>query len=156
MTGPARGGMRRPGRTSSWVVVMTRLLLATGAGIASVSTSSSGQSVRRVAPTTSVPPTPSTTVPPTPSTTVPAPSEGMAQVAFLNPRDGYGLVVQQDSSSCASAVASTTDGGSTFSKPIPAATWTCVNGYQETSLAFDGAGDGFVYGPGLHVSHDGG
>jgi len=80
----------------------------------------------------------------------------MAQVAFLNPEDGYGLVVEQDSGSCATSVASTTDGGSTFSPPVPVTSWSCANGYSETSLTFDEAGDGFVYGPSLYVSHDGG
>jgi hypothetical protein len=80
----------------------------------------------------------------------------MAQVVFLNPEDGYGLVVEQDSGRCTSLVASTTDAGSTFSPPVVAAAWPCTNGYQETSLTFDGAGDGFVYGPGLFESHDGG
>ena len=150
--------MRVPGRTASWMLVVTLLLLATGFGLASVATSQSGPSVRKVGPPTSLPPSPlgSTALPPTTSTTVPVPSEGMTQVAFLNPENGYGLVVQQDSGSCGSAVASTTDGGITFSKPVPVTTWTCANGYQETSLAFDGSGDGFVYGPGLHVSHDSG
>lgn len=148
--------MRIPGSAGSWIVVVTLVVLAMGVGIASVATSPSGHSARKAVPTTSLPPTTRTTVPPTTSTSVPAPSEGMAQVTFLNPQDGYGLVVQQGSGTCDSAVASTTDGGNTFSKPVPVTAWTCVNGYQETSLAFDGAGDGFVYGPGLHVSHDAG
>src|ERR1700676_1468343 len=80
MTGPSRGGMQKPGRASSWIVVVTLLLLATGAGIASVATSPSGQSIQRAAPTPSLTPTPvvSTTVPSTtsapavtPTTTVP-------------------------------------------------------------------------------------
>jgi hypothetical protein len=72
--------MRRPGRASSWIVVVTLILLATGAGIASVVMSPSSQSIQRAAPTPSLTPTPvvSTTVPSTtsapavtPTTTLP-------------------------------------------------------------------------------------
>lgn len=155
--------MRVPGRKATWSVLAAMLVFATGAGIASVVMSppdrppATSAAQTPSAPPTTTPATPTTTAPTTSITiSAPPPTEGMAQVAFLSPEDGYGLIVNQDSGRCSSSVASTADGGSTFSTPVVAAMWPCTNGYQETSLSVDDAGDGFVYGPGLYESHDGG
>ncbi len=152
--------MRRPGKASSWVVVVTLVLLATGAGIASVATSPPGQSTRKTVPTTSLPPPPvgrttvPRTVPPTPTTTVPFTGEVLIRLDFLDSQRGFGLFDEYVKGACSLAVAPTHDGGVTFSAraalPSPA---SCSGPW---SLAFDDHGDGFVYGPGLVTSHDGG
>jgi photosystem II stability/assembly factor-like uncharacterized protein len=96
------------------------------------------------------------TTPPGPTTTS-VPTEGIGAVAFFDAHRGYGLFVERDGASCSLAVASTTDGGTTFSKRVtvtssdPPATW-CFS----SSMSFDPSGDGFVVGPGLFVTHDGG
>jgi photosystem II stability/assembly factor-like uncharacterized protein len=153
--------MRVPARRATWSALAVMLGLVTGSGIASVAMSPADRRPATSASRSpSAPPTtPATPTPTTPTTTISSPSppvEGMAQVAFLSPEDGYGLVVDQNNGRCASAVASTADGGTSFTSPAVVATWACADGYQETSLTFDGVGDGFVYGPGLYESHDGG
>src|SRR5579863_9292328 len=154
--------MRVRGRRATWSVLAAMLVLAAGAGIASVVMSPAARPAASVAPTSSAPPTtgPATPTTTTSTTSIPTtalpPVEGVAQVAFVSPEDGYGIIVNQDSGRCSSSVASTSDGGSTFASPVVVAMWPCTNGYQGTSLTFDDAGDGFVYGPGLFESRDGG
>jgi len=147
--------MRVPGRARSWIAVTTLLVLAAGAGIASVVTSPAGRSTAETAPATSVPPTSSsTTISPLPSTTAPAPIQGVVAVAFLNGSDGYGLFSDDTGGvSCSLSVASTHDGAVTFSAqvPLPKAA-QCF----PSLMSFDNVGDGFVFGPGLYATHDGG
>jgi photosystem II stability/assembly factor-like uncharacterized protein len=147
--------MRVPGRTAAWIAVTTLLVLAAGAGIASVVTSPAGHSTAETAPTTSVPPTPSsTTTSPIPTTTAPPPVQGVVAVAFINGSDGYGLFSEDTGgASCSLSVASTHDGGATFSAQMPLpSTAPC----SPTLMSFDKVGDGFVFGPGLYATHDGG
>jgi photosystem II stability/assembly factor-like uncharacterized protein len=148
--------MRVPGRTASWTLVVTLLLLATGFGLASVATSPSGQSARKASPPTSLPPPPlgNTTLPPTTSTTVAAPSEGIVKVAFFNATNGYGLFAEKQGGQCSLSMAHTLDGGATYSGRV--ALPTSASCSPSPSIAFGAASDGFVFGPGLFVSHDGG
>jgi len=153
--------MRVPGRKATWSVLAAMLVLATGAGIASVVTSPAGRSTAETAPTTPVPPTasnttmPSITTSPLSTTNAPTPVLGVAAVAFLNGSDGYGLFSEDTGgASCSLSVASTHDGGVTFSaRVLLPPTAQC---FPTPSLSFDNVGDGFVSGPGLVVTHDGG
>jgi photosystem II stability/assembly factor-like uncharacterized protein len=78
-------------------------------------------------------------------------------VAFTTATRGYGEFVSYPASRCRVAVAATTDGGARFSAPVMVATWRCATGAEPAgSLAFDVHGDGFLYGPKLFVTHDGG
>ena len=145
-----------PGRTASWAIVVTFALLATGVGIFSAATATP-RLAARAAPTTTLQgsaPESSITAPPSPSTTVPSQSEGIVQVAFFNGSDGYGLFSEQDQATCVLAVAPTNDGGVTFSPRVRLpATAQCS---EVSSISFDDEGDGFVFRPGLFVTHDAG
>ena len=154
--------MRVPGRKVTWSVLGAVLVLAIGAGIASVLTSSPGRPIGETAPTTAgLPPTsstttlPSTTTSPFSTTTTAASVQGVVAVTFLNGSDGYGLFSKDNAGvNCSLSVASTHDGGATFSAQVPLpSTAQC---FTTQSITFDNAGDGFVYGPGLYVTHDGG
>jgi len=79
----------------------------------------------------------------------------LSTIAFVSPRLGYGLVMRQ-TAPCELLVARTTDGGADFGVPVHVAAWRCANGPPATRLVFDGLGDGFLYGPKLFVTHDGG
>ena len=102
--------------------------------------------------TTEIRPTTTTSAPSPPTDTGPS----IQGVDFLNDEHGYGLLIDQVGDACSLRVATTADGGSTFSAAVSVAQGSCQNGYQETRLVFDGAGDGFVYGPRLYVTHDSG
>jgi photosystem II stability/assembly factor-like uncharacterized protein len=80
----------------------------------------------------------------------------LTDVAFLNPSIGWGLFSVVGSVTCSNRVASTANGGSTFSTPVNVVSWRCANDAPVSSLAFDDSGDGFLYGPKLYVTHDGG
>ena len=149
--------MRVPGRIAAWLAPLGLLVIVAGVGIASVVTSPAGHSTETF-PTTAIPPSSSTTSLPTtspmPTTTAPAPVLGITAVAFLNGSDGYGLFSQDNAGvSCSLSVASTHDGGATFSalEPLPSTAQSCP-----TRISFDNLGDGFAFGPGLYVTHDGG
>lgn len=68
---------------------------------------------------------------------------------------GYGAFVADTRQPCRIGVAATADGGASFGAPVQAVTWACGEP-RATSLAFDGHGDGFLYGPLLFVTHNGG
>jgi len=53
-------------------------------------------------------------------------------------------------------VAPTHDGGRTFTPFSTVTDYSCANGYLARRITFDNAGDAFVYGPQLFVSHDDG
>ncbi len=53
-------------------------------------------------------------------------------------------------------VGPTTNGGVTFGPLVGVTSWACAEGGSANALAFDDHGDGFLYGPGLYVTHDGG
>jgi photosystem II stability/assembly factor-like uncharacterized protein len=103
----------------------------------------------------SVAATPSTA---TPSTATPstAAQTRLAAVAFTSPQQGYGLfnVNTGVGKTCRVDVARTSDGGSHFTRPAPADSWPCSVTAPVSSIAADGSGDVFAYGPVLRVSHD--
>jgi photosystem II stability/assembly factor-like uncharacterized protein len=93
------------------------------------------------------------------TTTLAAPvasSYRLTGVTFTSPEHGYGRFISYGGSLCRIAVGVTADGGARFSAPVPAATWRCLRSQPATQLAFDAHGDGFVYGPKLFVTHNGG
>lgn len=105
-------------------------------------------------PTTIPPATTPTTGPPAP--VAPATPDQLTTVAFLNTADGYALYRRQNSSGCQTVFGRTVDGGSTFSGLVPVTSFPCSSTPVVSQIAFDDRGDGFLYGPGLYVSHDGG
>lgn len=91
------------------------------------------------------------------TTTSPATTtQNLTSIAFFDPTTGYGVFQEQGSGGCGDAVGQTSDGGSTFTDLVPVTTWSCGSGAPVHALAFDDHGDGFLYGPGLFVTHDGG
>ena len=107
------------------------------------------------ASTTSPTPTTSPSTSSTPSS-IPTPAEQLTDIAFFNPQMGYGAFTRQGNGTCQYLVGPTTDGGATFGPLTPVTSWTCGNGAPVGAMAFDDHGDGFVYGPELVVTHDGG
>ena len=83
-------------------------------------------------------------------------SQTLTAIAFFNPKMGYGVFTRQGAVKCQDLVGPTTDGGAIFGPLVPVTSWTCANGASVDSLAFDDHGDGFLYGPDLMVTHDGG
>ncbi|HUC56976.1 MAG TPA: hypothetical protein VMA95_06220 [Streptosporangiaceae bacterium] len=77
-------------------------------------------------------------------------------VAFTSPQQGYGLFSVNTGSArkCRADVARTTDGGSRFTRPVPAVSWPCSGDVPVSSIAADASGDVFAYGPALRISHD--
>jgi photosystem II stability/assembly factor-like uncharacterized protein len=53
-------------------------------------------------------------------------------------------------------VGSTKDGGATFGPLVEVTSWSCGDNPPAQTLTFDDHGDGFLYGPDLFVTHDGG
>jgi photosystem II stability/assembly factor-like uncharacterized protein len=80
----------------------------------------------------------------------------LTAIAFFNPSHGYGLFTRSAPSSCKALVGSTTNGGANFLRLTTVTSWPCSNGAPAGSVAFDDHGDGFLYGPDLFVTHDGG
>jgi photosystem II stability/assembly factor-like uncharacterized protein len=82
----------------------------------------------------------------------------LESLAFSNPIDGYGLFskVSANGQRCFDYVGRTSDGGANFSDIVLAHEWNCANGELPSTLTFDAQGDGFLYGPSLSVTHDGG
>ncbi len=92
----------------------------------------------------------------TPTTVTPdQPSQRLTDVAFFNPLQGYGVFQFENAEECAELVGATSDGGATFHDLTDVTTGDCAVA-SGGSLAFDDHGDGFLYGPGLFVTHDGG
>ena len=106
--------------------------------------------------------TSSSQIPSSVSTTTSSSSEQttttLEQIAFFSPEQGYGLFERRSSgdSKCTWLVAKTTDGGTQFSELGVVEAWPCAGSPDASSLAFDNHGDGFVYGPKLFVTHNGG
>ncbi len=119
--------------------------------------SSSPPSVPHLTTTSAPPPTTTSAPAPTTSTSSPASaSETLTAIAFFNPKLGYGVFTRQGAVDCQDLVGPTNDGGAIFGPLVPVTSWTCANGASVESLAFDDHGDGFLYGPDLMVTHDGG
>ncbi len=69
---------------------------------------------------------------------------------------GYGLFTRKHGTSCQDLVGPTKNGGVDFGPLVAVTSWTCAKGGAASDLAFDDHGDGFLYGPGLFVTHNGG
>jgi photosystem II stability/assembly factor-like uncharacterized protein len=97
---------------------------------------------------------------PTPATTPtsPATSSRLTAITFFRHNRGYGLFTRDGDATCRDLVGSTSDGGRQFSQLVQATSWNCASasGNPANSVAFDDHGDGFLYGPGLYVTYDGG
>jgi photosystem II stability/assembly factor-like uncharacterized protein len=78
------------------------------------------------------------------------------RISFVSPRHGYGLFTQQGAVTCTDLVAETTDGGAHFASPVRVTSYGCSHSQPVSALTFDDQGDGFLYGPLLYVTHDGG
>jgi len=78
----------------------------------------------------------------------------LAAVAFSGRKRGWGEFISYHP--CRVAVGATADGGADFSRPVMVASWRCALASPANSLAFDAHGDGFLYGPRLFITHDGG
>jgi hypothetical protein len=147
-------------RARPWAAVTALILLAAIAGVVSASTApKSVTSTPKAHRVRSGTPSEAGKSPSTPSTSTSPPSappELIEKVAFLNAEDGYGLFDENGSSSCKWAVASTDNGGVTFSSRVTVAPRPCYNSESIASFAFDDHGDGFVLGSSLYVSHDDG
>jgi photosystem II stability/assembly factor-like uncharacterized protein len=86
----------------------------------------------------------------------PATNQRLTAIAFFDPSTGYGVFTTQGGGRCQDFVGQTADGGAKFGNLVSATSWSCANAAPTQSLAFDDHGDGFLYGPDLVVTHDGG
>lgn len=77
-------------------------------------------------------------------------------MAFQSPARGYGLFSVTAGSRCLDEVGMTADGGTRFGPAAAVFSWPCADSPPAATLAFDGQGDGFLYGPALYMTHDGG
>jgi photosystem II stability/assembly factor-like uncharacterized protein len=133
------------------------VVLALLAPLFLVACSSSSPSVPHLTTTSAPPPTTTSAPLRTTSTSSPTPArQTLTAIAFFNPKMGYGVFTRQGAVNCQDLVGPTTDGGAIFGPLVPVTSWTCANGASVESLAFDDHGDGFLYGPNLMVTHDGG
>lgn len=164
--------MRVLGRTISWVAVVALAVLAAAAGTFGAVTSpvlraKEPVSGRTSGPGTTAPAKVTTprstaargTAPPGTTPTALFPRAQIMAVAFLDGDHGYGLFQEAARARCSLAVSRSDDGGSTFSSPVDVPGSSCASfsgGPSAASISFDDHGDGFVFDPGLFVTHDGG
>jgi hypothetical protein len=80
----------------------------------------------------------------------------LSELAMITPERGYGLLLDYQRPPCRIGVAATSDGGARFTFPVTLTTWRCAGNPPAGQVTLDSRGDGFVYGPGLFVTHDGG
>lgn len=82
----------------------------------------------------------------------------LESLSFSNPVDGYGLFSKfsGNSQTCVEYVGRTSDGGADFHDLVPAVELNCASEVLPSTLTFDAEGNGFLYGPSLSVTHDGG
>lgn len=80
----------------------------------------------------------------------------LTAVAFPSEASGFGLFTRQGAVKCLDLIGHTVNGGATFASLVPVTSWTCSSSFGPSTLAFDASGDGFLYGPYLHVTHDAG
>ncbi len=83
-------------------------------------------------------------------------STSLVSFDFSTPSAGYGVFTRESLSGdlCRDYVGRTVDGGALFKDPVPVYSWNCSKDNFSSSLASDGRGDVFLYGPQLFVSHD--
>jgi hypothetical protein len=125
------------------IVIASGALLPASA-LATAATTSSAAGTTAAAP-------PGTTGTAAPATTA---TPRLQDAAFASPNRGYGLFDLTDRTVCRAEVAATSDGGARFGRPHIAARWSCDGNASVSQIAADGAGDVFVFGPALAVSHD--
>jgi len=148
--GPAvSAGHDLKARTPLLVTWVVSLLL--GAALSSCSTGTPGARQGSVRSST----TADSFVPTTASS---EPVDTLQQVAFETPLVGHGIfeVEPPTGDDCDYVAGQTTDGGAHFKGLGEVTSWACNGLTPSTALVFDGNGDGFSYGPGLFVTHDGG
>ena len=139
------------------VVIALALVAAGGAALGLAQAPSvSKPTVGRVRTAPVAPPTAPTITTTPPPTAPPAPSLRLGTVAFFDPQHGYGVFTRTDGPTCTALVGPTGDGGADFAALVSVTSWPCGWSAPATSLAFDDHGDGFLYGPGLFVTHDAG
>ena len=148
-------------RRRRWVLGSTVVVVAAAIAIAfGVGTNGPG---RRPHPSsTPTTPPPSGTATTVPKATLASLPVGPARityttgVSFLDATDGYAIFrtgpygVTSQKTCGRLFVGKTTDGGGQFSSVAE------LPGCAADAITFDDRGDGFVYGPGLYVTHDGG
>ncbi|HEY1825088.1 MAG TPA: hypothetical protein VGG21_03910, partial [Acidimicrobiales bacterium] len=83
-------------------------------------------------------------------------SASLVSFDFSTPSTGYGAFTREPSSgdTCRDYVGRTTDGGAIFGDSAFVYSWNCSKDIFSSSLASDGRGDVFLYGPQLFISHD--
>jgi photosystem II stability/assembly factor-like uncharacterized protein len=82
--------------------------------------------------------------------------EVLTDIAFVSPAMGYGYFVHQGLQHCQAKVAATADGGAVFAHLVEVTSWDCDDNPPVSHLTFVDQEDGFLYGPSLFVTHDGG
>lgn len=92
------------------------------------------------------------------STTSDFPSWNLMNVSLSSPSVGFGVFQRETTNgdNCQDYVGRTSDGGAHFASVVRAMTWNCSTTSFSSTLVFDDAGDGFLYGPRLFVTHDDG
>ena len=87
-------------------------------------------------------------------------SRSLQSVWMDSPAAGFGTVMTETSvgsnATCHDAVGRTTDGAHSFGDLVPVLSWNCAARGFSSQLVFDAHGDGFLYGPQLYATHDGG
>ena len=143
-------------RRRRWTLVVTVVAVATTLGIVLAAGTSGPRRPPHLAVTPTTPPRPTTSS----TTSPPAVFAGSARItfttgmAFLNSADGYAIFrsgVGNAPNTCGHVVVGkTTDGGAQYGSLVG------LPGCAADAITFNRQGDGFVYGPGLYVTHDGG
>jgi photosystem II stability/assembly factor-like uncharacterized protein len=82
--------------------------------------------------------------------------ESPQQLSMLTPSLGFGLFETGGGAMCTAFVARTRNGARSFQPAVEVQSWQCGGAWPDDEMAFDGHGDGFVWGNGLYVTHDGG
>ena len=92
----------------------------------------------------------------TSTTVTPRPALSLETIAFSSPTNGFGVFTEETLSgrTCRDFVGHSADGGAYFGSLVHAMSWNCYKNEFSSSLALDGHGDAFLYGPWLYVSHD--
>ena len=83
-------------------------------------------------------------------------NEQLTLVAFATPNSGIGVFTRTTATTCTDMAGPTSNGGTTFGPLTAVTSWNCNDSFGPTSVAFGANGNGFLYGPGLFTTHDGG
>src|ERR1039458_2411061 len=98
---------------------------------------------------------PATSATSTSTTLTPRPAMSLETIAFSSPSTGLGVFTKEslNGETCKDFVGQSTDGGTVFGSLVHVMSWNCSSNEFSSSLALDGHGDVFLYGPRLYVSH---